>query len=377
MGDSCHSGPLGSTVRAGGIARFKGISLPGLFASALPAGLRFGGAFLQLLVTVLIARFLGVKEAGIYFFWVALFSEAGQIATFGLDRLAVQQLPRLERTAESISEFLAPLRVTALTIAAGLALVLCFYAVLSGGPEARPTWWFPMVFLAVAGVTMCFINAESMTGLSHPVLAILYKHTVPTVFILVTLALTGPRLTADIAMLAYAAAFFLVGFGAMLGPGFRGLGEVLRVPTKQQWKDFLRLGSPIFLNTLFCSLSFVIPLAVLEWTRTSDEVALLTTSFRIILLFGVLATAIYSLQMPDLSRAAHARDVPEVFRIFRSAAWRGVLILGVPLIISFVFASPVMAIFGEGFEAGAVGLQIMMAFGFGALFLGPALQLLL
>ena len=359
------------------ITWIKAIPFQNLMESAYPAALRFGGAGLQLLVTILIARFLGVKESGVYFFWVAVMLEAGQVATFGLDRLAVQQLPRLKRDPISISGFLAPLRATALIMAVVLAGILCLYSFWTQEGDHRSVWWYAMILACVSGITLSFINAEAMTGLGHPVLSIFYRHTLTTVILLLAIVISGTRLTADIALIAYAGSFCICGFGTMIAPGFRGLGRPLKIPTKTEFTQTLGKGFPIFLNSLFASLAFLIPLGILERVHPSEELALFTTGFRIILLFSVLANAIYSLQMPDLSRAAHVMDVSAMGRIYRGAAGKGIILLSVPLVVAFVFAHPVMEVFGEGFGEGVTGLRIMLGFAMLSLVLGPAIQLLL
>ncbi|NRB74578.1 MAG: hypothetical protein HRU46_09495, partial [Verrucomicrobiales bacterium] len=160
-------------------ARAKGLG--GVIASSIPAGLRLAGSFMQLLVTVLIARLLGVEAAGIYFFWAALMLETGQSAAFGLDKLAVRELPRVESKGKAaITAFLAPLRSTGLMIAWMGAFGLFVYSELSGSKVMDGVGWWLILTASVSGVTLSMINSESMTGLGKPVMAVIYRHTLPT-----------------------------------------------------------------------------------------------------------------------------------------------------------------------------------------------------
>ncbi len=343
----------------------------------MPAGLRLAGAFLQLLSTILIARSLGVKDSGMYFFWAAAMLEVGQVATYGLDRLALQQVPRLDGKRNQLTQFLAPLRATALMLGVILASALCLYAFFIQGDSPLSPFWYLLPFLCIAGVVMSMINGEAMAGLGRPVLAVVSRHTILNVTLILCIVFMGDRITTDLAITAYAFAFFASGFGALLLPGFRGQGKAVALPTRGQFRGYLVEGSPLFLGSVFASLAFIVPLAILERTHTSEEIALVTTAFRLFVLVDVLVRAIHSLVMPELSRAAHAGDCGLLSHIYRTAVVKGLLVLGIPVLGILIFAEPVMAIFGEGFEEGAPLLRIFMGFALISLLLGPAHQLLL
>tara|TARA_R110000850_G_scaffold276706_1_gene419771 strand:- start:2479 stop:3792 length:1314 start_codon:yes stop_codon:yes gene_type:complete len=357
------------------LALFRRTQASDIIKSGLPAGLRLGGAFLQLLATVLIARALGVEKAGVYFFWVAAIVEAGRVATFGLDSLSVQQLPRLKNDPVKISAFLAPIRAIVSGIAVLLGLSLCLYAVWTGSDY--PSWWYFLPVAGVVGIAIGLINGESMTGLGHPVLSIFYRHTLPTLFLIISVIVAGDRLTPNIALAAYSIGFLVVGFGVLFGPRLRELRPRLRIPRGVDLRENLKLGFPIWLSSLFTALAFIIPLVILERTQPSSEMAYFTTALRILVLFMVLATAVYSLTMPDLSRAAHEFDRKKMKSIYRSATWQGLALLGLPSLLVIGLAEPIMVVFGEDFAAGAPTLRILIGFGVLSLAMGPAHQLLL
>ncbi|MEM1440769.1 MAG: lipopolysaccharide biosynthesis protein [Verrucomicrobiota bacterium] len=356
---------------------WTGEEFSSLVQSALPAGLRLAGAFLQLLSTILIARTLGVAESGMYFFWAAAMLEVGQVATYGLDRLALQQVPRLDSKNGELRNFLAPLRAFVLLLGLLLAIGLCAYALIFQPDAGRSLWWYLLPFLCVSGVAMSMVNSEAMAGLGRPVLAIICRHTILNVLLISAVFLLGSHLTADLAITAYALAFFLSGFSAFGFRGFREQGVPFGFPSGSQVRYFWREGSPLFVGSVFATMGFMIPLAVLERTHSSSEIALVTTGFRIFVLVDVLARAIHSLVMPQLSRAAHKSEGKRLFQIYRSAVFKGIAILGLPIVGMFVLATPVMNLFGEGFGEGAPLFRIFMAFALNSLLLGPAQQLLL
>lgn len=361
--------------------RLSGSLLPsvaiGLLHSALPAGLRFGGALLQFLATILIARGLGAEASGIYFFWAAAMMEAGQVATYGLDRIALRQVPRLADKPDAVTAFLAPLRTTALVFAIFLGLGLCGYAYFLQAEQGWPVWWYLLPILCTAGVAFSMINSEAMTGLSRPVLAIFYRHTVVVLVLIGVVLVSGAQLTVEITMAAYTAGFVFSGFGALFGPGFRGAGAPLALPSKKSFASHIAMGTPVFSSGLFASFAFLIPLSVLERTHPSEEIAYLTTAFRIFVLVDVLAKAIHSLAMPSLSLAGLEENSAELRRIYGLAIRRGLALLGIPILGIAVFAGPIMEIFGPSFVAGSDILRTFMGFALLSLLLGPAHQLLL
>jgi len=357
----------------------RNVSVATLVRSGMPAVVRLGSAFVQLLSTILIARFLGAEGAGIYFFWAVAFMEAGQVATLGLDRLALQRVPRLRDDPSAIATFLAPLRSTAILLALLLAGGLCAYSLWVQSDVPRPAWWYLLPPLGVAGVALSMINGEAMAGMGRPVLAVCCRHTAAALGLVTVIVLLNEDLTPNLAMAAYAGAFFASGFGVLAarGPGFRQAGPPLKWPSRGEFRDHVAQGSPIFLSTLFTSLAFLVPLTILERIHPSEEIAFLTTAFRIFVLVDVLAKAIHSTTMPELSRAAADWDLDRLRSIYRSALIRGLALLTLP-IVAILFLSPfVMSVFGERFELGASVLVILMIFGLISLALGPAHQLLL
>ncbi|MEM9281945.1 MAG: lipopolysaccharide biosynthesis protein [Verrucomicrobiota bacterium] len=367
--------PKSLSTRGGG-AKEK-LSPGDLWQAAVPAGLRFSGAVLQLITAIIIARTLGATESGIYFFWTAAMMEAGRVATFGLDRIALQQVPRRDHTSGELWRFLALLRSTALLIALPLSAILCFYAFLADGASPQSLFWYVIPPICVIGVTLSLINAETMTGLSRPVLAVLYRHSIVAFVLCPAILLFGERLTAEVAIAIYAAVFFLSGFGALFGPGFPRGGPFLTLPRRQPCKDLLKQGSPIFLSYLFASLAFIIPLIILERTSSEDQIAIVTTSFRIFFLVDVLARAVHSIVMPELSLAAHEKKSGVLRKLYRATVFRGLIIMAGPVVLILIFGQTVMEVFGEDFGSGGIVLQVFMAFALVSLILGPAHQMLL
>ena len=71
-------------------------------------------------------------------FWAALMLEAGQVATFGLDRITVQSLPRVKGGREAESRFLGGIRMTTFLISLAASAGVIAYALMTRDTQALP-----------------------------------------------------------------------------------------------------------------------------------------------------------------------------------------------------------------------------------------------
>ncbi len=343
-----------------------------------PPGLRLAGAFLQFFAIVFIARMLGDAESGEFFYWAAILMSLGRVATFGMDKISLQQVPRLAGAEHgALSSFLSSLRGISLVLSVVIGVILSLYALFLQPDGGRSDAWYLLLPAGIAGVAMCRINGEAIKGLGRPVLGVVYRHVAATSVFLILLLVVGARLNAEIALTCYTAGFCAAGFAALWGPGFMNLGFGIRLPGLGEWRKRLLMGLPIFATSLFAALNYIVPLGILEHWHSSAGVAYLTTSYRMFMLFEVLALAVYAITMPQLSRAAHAHDLRATAKIYRSSVRNGLLILGLPVLVAFAGAAPLMSLFGGSFSEAAPVFQTLLLFRLLALCLGPTEDLLL
>ena len=343
--------------------------------ASVPA-LRMGAAFLQFVATVWIARVLGEQKAGDFFFWSAILMSLGQAATFGLDGLTLQQVPRHD-SSEAIAKFLAPIRLLVVAFSFLLGIGLIGYGFFVQRDVQRTVFWFSLLPFCLAGIALCRINGEAMKGMAFPRYAIMYRQFFAGLLFLIGLAAMGKSLNSENALLCYSIAFGIVGFAGPWGPRFCKLVPRYSIPTAQEASRELKRGFPIFISAVFITLNYVIPLAILERLHSSESVSFLTTTYRIFMIFDLLALAVHSIVMPQLSRAGHESNWSLVGQIYRSTIRSSLIILGVPLIVSLAGAQWVMAIFGPGFVEAAPILQVFFIFSAVSLCMGPANELVL
>lgn len=349
------------------------------FRVLTPPAVRLSGAGVQFLSTVMIARQLGDEGSALFFFWSAILTSFAPVATYGLEQIALRATPRMDDPASEsrLKLYLGRLRFlsTALALVIGVALML--YAMLRSGSPAFEPWHLLLPF-ALAAMSLAIINGEALKGLSRPVAGIAFGHFIPVSLFCLLIVLNLNHLSSPFLICIYAAAWVaaqvLLRFGPI--PSFRG--RLFSVPRRKTRSTILAEGFPVFCTNSLGALSYVIPLVLLDFLRPAEEVAYVTTSFRISILLVILAMAIHGVFAPQLSKAA---AIPgngrQVGRVYLKITGITMMTLLVPYTIGIAFPDWVMSIFGENFRAGSDTLRLLLATGLFELALGPILQLLL
>ncbi|MFK8081111.1 MAG: lipopolysaccharide biosynthesis protein [Granulosicoccus sp.] len=348
-----------------------------LFLSAATPALRLAAAFLQFAATVWIARLLGESAAGDFFFWSGVLMYVGQVASIGLDGLALQQTPRLRDRPNALGRFLGQNRTLIVIFAMVIGTVLIGYAKFLQPDTARPLLWYLALPLCTAGVALSRINGEAMKGLGHPLLGIVYRQLLIGAFFIVALVVYGKQLTANNALIIFALAFLLSGLAPIVGPGFRGLAPQFCRTTWEHSRPCLRDATPLFVFTVLVALSYVVPLVMLERNHPPEAISFFTTTFRIFMLVDLLGLAVHSVLLPGLSRAGNRLDWRSVSKIYQQATLNGLLLMSIPILVVFFAAVPIMSLFGDEFTAAAPLLRVMLVFAALSLLLGPANELIL
>lgn len=346
------------------------------FRVLTPPAVRLSGAGVQFLSTVMIARQLGDEKSALFFFWSAILTSFAPVATYGLEQIALRATPRMDDPSQ-LKIYLGRLRFLSTTLALIIGIALMLYAMLrSGSPSFEP--WHLLLPFALAAMSLAIINGEALKGLSRPVAGIAFGHFVPVSLFCLLIVLNLNHLSSPFLICIYTAAWVtaqvLLRFGPI--PSFRA--RLFSIPRRQTRSTILAEGFPVFCTNSLGALSYVVPLVLLDFLRPAEEVAYVTTSFRISILFAILATAIHGVFAPQLSKAtAIPGNGREVGKVYLKITGITLLTLLVPYTIGIAFPDWVMSIFGKNFRAGADTLRLLLATGLFAIALGPILQLLL
>lgn len=349
------------------------------FRVLTPPGVRLSGAGVQFLSTVLIARQLGDEGSALFFFWSAVLTSFAPVATYGLEQLALRNAPRLDspETLPKLQSHLSHLRWVSLLLAVTIGVGLIGYAFLRSESLAFSSWYL-LLPVALASMSLAVINGEALKGLSRPVAGIAFGHFIPVTLFCLLIAVNLPRLSSPLLILLYTVAYVAGVVLLRLGPIRFFRTKSFSSPSRQERHEILREGFPIFCTNSLGALSYIVPLMLLDMLRPPEEVAYVTTSFRISILFAILAIAIQSVFAPQLSRAtAISGNGKKIAKIYLRITGITLLTLVIPYAIGIAFPTRVMSIFGENFIAGAPTLRLLLATGFFALCFGPIHQLLL
>lgn len=352
-----------------------------LIRTLTPSAVRMIGAGFQFLSTVMVARMLGDGPSALFFFWSSVLMTSGPIASYGLEQIALRNVPRLERNGpEAVARFVANLRSMSLALALMLGLLWTIYAVLSGPRPIQLQAWHLLPLVAQSAISLTLINGEVLKGLSHPVLGNLFGHVLPTGLFcaLVALLLLVGRASSPLILALYTGSFITGAALARYAPGGSYQGRFLLWPDRLTFRTLLREGFPVCCVSLFGALGFIVPLAICEAVRPADEVSHLTAAFRIAILFIVLSSAIHGVFAPALSRSAElARPLVPVMRVYGKSIGIALLTLAPALALGIAFPEWVMTIFGGEFHDGAEALRLLLVVQLISLMMGPVPYLLL
>jgi O-antigen/teichoic acid export membrane protein len=353
--------------------------LAGLARTLVPSAVRMAGAGLQFLSTVIVARVLGDEPGAGFFFWSSVVMTAGPIATYGLEQIALRNVPRLhEKGPAAVGAFLATLRFTALLASMIIGIGLIGFEILSERSEKGFQIWHLLPPIALASIALNLINGEALKGLSRPVMAVVFGHLIPVSLFCLLTVLFARNLASPGVLLLYTVSYLTGALAIRYCPAPDCRGPLISRPDAKTFREILRDGFPVCCVNLFGAMGFIVPLAMLELTRPAAEVAYITTAFRISILFIVLSSAIHGVFAPALSRTAILPHpfVP-LFRVYRKAVLITLASLILPLAAGIAMPELVMSVFGESFRNGAAALRLLLVLQLIGICIGPVPYLLL
>src|SRR5690606_13358928 len=117
----------------------------------------------------------------LFFFWSSVLMTSGPIASYGLEQIALRNVPRLERRGpDAVARFVANLRAMSLALALLLGLAWTGYAIATEPAPRGFRPWHLLPLFAQGAIALTLINGEVLKGLSRPVLGNVFGHVLPT-----------------------------------------------------------------------------------------------------------------------------------------------------------------------------------------------------
>ncbi len=351
-----------------------------LEGSAFIFACRVGGAALTLITQILIARWMGAAELGVYviaFSWCLLLAT---LVNLGLPMAAVRfiGLGIAQDRRAYIRGFVRHGALMTITSSVGVAIIaLLVVWQLDMSENFKPAMALMLVAVPFMAALLFFGGLANSYG--RFALGFLPSNVLrPLVFFcLVTIWwLSRGSLNAETAMLMQllaVAAVAVFSIFAVLKFLRSQLGDVDAEDHRRQW---LRESVPLLATILFTGYFGEINIIVAGLFLSPDQVAQFHVAFRLALLVGFGLFAVDAATAPDIARlyaAGHRADL----QVLVTRATRLRILIGVLAMIGFaVFGRWVLGFFGEEFVAGYLLLLIL---GCGQLVLaasGPAARLL-
>ncbi len=353
-----------------------------LQSSALAFGIRLSGAGLSYITQVLIARFLGVSDFGLYSFaWSCAFLLSVP-ATMGLDSALMRYYPAymvqtdFDKVAGLLRFAVAIILLNALVIIAVASTMTVFLAVGDSKHFASPV----LVGLgAILPLALLFLGRDCGRAMHRPMLALVpHELAFPILLLSAIAAFTitdaersaGTVLSATVICLSIA----LAGQAAGL---FRSLPPQVRSARPQyEGGRWVRVALPIFIIAIFGQLMDRSDVLMVGMFLSPKEVAVYHAASRTSTLMQLAMVALLAFTTPSFS-ALHAAGKHQELKTLVARVFRWNLSATVVAAVALIALSRmVMGLFGPGFTEGTVVLVSLVVAQSFLCIQGPASTLL-
>ena len=334
-------------------------------ASALAFVVKVGAAGVIFGYNVLVARLLGVDDAGLFFLGHSLLTIAVVVGRVGLDNPLVRFVAG-SADGQRWHEVRGVARQGLALCAAVAAVVslLCFVLApwtaqaVFGKPDLAPV--LRVLALGIVPLSLTLLVGQLLRGLSKITAHLVVVSALVPAIACVTAVLLAPTH----GLVGVAGGWTVATVLALIVAAFLWQRHLAALPPSDRAFPFSRLlasAHPLF----WMSLASVVvrwssPLMLGIWS-TGADVALFTAAVRTAFLTSLILVAVTSIVAPRFA-AAHGRgDDDELERIARTSS--GIMALAAAPVCLLLVLAPewVLAIFGEGFAAAAPALALLAA----------------
>ena len=343
---------------------------------------RVGSALFALISQVLLARWMGRFEFGIYIYawtWVLM---VGPLADAGLSSGARRFIPEYVelKAFDRLRGFLSGSRWFAFSVASATALIgVGIVALIS--PRMSPYVVMPL-YLTCLAIPACGL-ASVQTGIAQtydwPNLAFLPFYIVRQVGITVMVGaifLIGLSTDAVTAMIVAVIATWAVTGGQALVLNRRLKQKVEAGPKQYEIKTWLATSLPIFVAESFYLLLTYVDILMLEHLGSPEQVAVYYAAARLLAIVAFVYFAIANATTHKFTEYHVSGDSKRLASFFaetiRWTFWPSLAVCAAILICG----RPLLGLFGAGFESGYLVMFILAAGMMARAAVGPAERLL-
>lgn len=318
------------------------------------------GALAGLFISILVARKLGVDNAGSFFYMLSLSMIFASVLRVGSDFLIVRHVARYydpNGSCEDVNRFLSDILARVLLLGA-IFLVVAFILdlIIVSRFEGYNTVTQAM-FLAMS-IAILYLQVFVFQGIQRPLLANFFMVFAPQALFLVLFLVFDVRSPASL-ILIYSASFIAC---IILANGFLGLAGI--TPHRLEFSHF---GESLVSDwrqfyIQACIVLFAWSNIILvEWLSNPDEVSIYGVTSRVVMLVGFFLPIVNSVSNSRIAKAWADDDFVAVRTAYRAS----IVSLFIPAMgiasMLFLFPSAVMKIFGSEFVDGARVLVVLAA----------------
>ncbi|HID64802.1 MAG TPA: flippase, partial [Anaerolineae bacterium] len=340
-----------------------------ILLAAKGGGITFTGTLFayssRLAIGILLARFLGVEQFGLYKLAVTAATIAAGLALLGLEPALVRYVSLFASRRDTAGLWGALQVGLGLTIILGLLIAIGLYTLASpiAGRlfhEPRLASLLRLVSLMVPFLALGNIVAAATRGfnkMQYTVIA--QKISQPTIrlILIVTLAIIGLNVARVLAAYILATVVVCVMLLYFLNRLFflrRPLGMARR-----DIREMLSFSLPVYLSRLIRTFGGNVQTVLLGALNTVTTVGVFTAASQINVLGEMFHQSIVTASMPIVSEL-YSRGEREQMARFYQTMTKWTFTLNLPLfLIVLLFPGPILSIFGKGFVGGAVALTIL------------------
>jgi O-antigen/teichoic acid export membrane protein/CelD/BcsL family acetyltransferase involved in cellulose biosynthesis len=344
--------------------------------------LRVVNAVLAFALQVLLARWLGTGDYGVYVYvWVWLLVLGG-VAGLGLPSAAQRFVPEYAGRGDTagLRGFVYRGRLLALACAAGVAL-LGAAALALAGDAIDPAYHLPL-YLALAGVPAMVLTdmqdgiARSFDWLALGLLPTFLIRPLLILLLILTLYVIGAPATALWAMGATLAALWLTGLGDLFALNRRLPGKVPAGPSRAEPRRWLAVALPIVAVDAFYVLLTFTDVLLLQVFEPSSEVGVYFAATKIMAIVTFVYFGIGAATAHRFAHFAAMGDRAGLQAIARTAS-RWTFWPSLALAALFIaLGAPLLSVFGPDFTIGTALLPVLAVGVLARAAIGPAERLL-
>jgi O-antigen/teichoic acid export membrane protein len=333
--------------------------------SAFIFGCRLAGALITFVTQVLLARWMGAAEFGVYvlaFSWCILLST---VAAAGFPSAAIRFVggALAQERPGQLAGFVRRSRQVILAIS--VAISITGLAVIWWGD-----WLFPaesqmpmtIALMVLPFVAVMHLQSGVANAMTHSGLSFLPSNVArPLLFVVLVSSAwaLSPPLAASTAMALQAGAFVVVTLAVAIMLHRRVARVVAAAPAEYETREWTRTALPLVAVALFTGYFPEFNLILVGSVLPASEVAILHVAFRVAVLIAFGLFAVDAFTGPEIARL-HARGDQEglqriVNRSTRLRFWPALIAVGVLA----VAGRHILGLFGSEFTAGYLALVML------------------